>query len=85
MLLCDGRPRGIWPFSEALHAGRIGLWRAIQGYDPERGLAFSTYTWKLIMRRIWREVKLAERDYERGHHNHPFGQIPNRCWRMAYQ
>ena len=62
---------GHLPFSEALHAGRIGLWRAIQGYDPERGLAFSTYAWKPIMHRIWREVKLAERDYVRGRHNDP--------------
>jgi len=58
--------RGHLPFSEALHAGRIGLWRAILGFDPERGLAFSTYAWKPIMHRIWREVKLAERDYARG-------------------
>lgn len=56
---------GQLPFSEALHAGRIGLWRAILGYDPQRGLAFSTYAWKPIMHRIWREVKLAERDYVR--------------------
>jgi len=54
---------GHLPFAEALHAGRIGLWRAILGYDPERGLTFSTYAWKPIMHRIWREVKLAERDY----------------------
>jgi RNA polymerase sigma factor (sigma-70 family) len=59
------------PFSEALHAGRIGLWHAILGYDPERGLAFSTYAWKPIMHRIWREVKLAERDYGRGAQNWP--------------
>jgi RNA polymerase sigma factor (sigma-70 family) len=64
---------GHLPFSEALHAGRIGLWRAIQGYDPERGLAFSTYAWKPIMHRIWREVKLAERDHMRGHQNRPLG------------
>ena len=31
------------PFTEALQAGRVGLWRAIQGFDPTRGLAFSTY------------------------------------------
>jgi DNA-directed RNA polymerase specialized sigma subunit len=33
---------GMLPFAEALHAGRIGLWWAIVGYDPARGLAFST-------------------------------------------
>jgi RNA polymerase sigma factor (sigma-70 family) len=60
---------GPLPFAEALHAGRMGLWRAILGYDPQRGLAFSTYAWKPIMHRIWREVKLAERDYARGTQN----------------
>lgn len=62
---------GCLPFSEALQAGRIGLWRAIQGYDPERGLAFSTYAWKPIMHRIWHEVKLAERDYGHGRQTPP--------------
>lgn len=33
------------PFEERVQAGRIGLWRAILGYQPERGLAFSTYAW----------------------------------------
>jgi RNA polymerase sigma factor (sigma-70 family) len=66
---------GHLPFSEALHAGRIGLWRAILGYDPKRGLAFSTYAWKPIMHRIWREVKLAERDYMRRTQHCPLGTI----------
>jgi RNA polymerase sigma factor (sigma-70 family) len=66
---------GHLPFAEALHAGRIGLWRAILGYDPQRGLAFSTYAWKPIMHRIWREVKLAERDYMRGMQNCPFWKV----------
>jgi RNA polymerase sigma factor (sigma-70 family) len=66
---------GHLPFSEALHAGRIGLWRAILGYDPERGLAFSTYAWKAIMHRIWREVKLAERDHLQGTQNDPFWTV----------
>jgi RNA polymerase sigma factor (sigma-70 family) len=44
-------------FVEALHAGRIGLWHAIQGFDPTRGLAFSTYAWPCIMRQVWRAVK----------------------------
>src|SRR5512139_384273 len=57
---------GCLPFREALQAGRIGLWRAILGYDPQRGLAFSTYAWSVIMHRIWREVKLAERANQHG-------------------
>jgi len=34
--------------TEALHIGRIGLWRAILHYTPERGPAFSTYAWPCI-------------------------------------
>ncbi|MCP4423603.1 MAG: hypothetical protein GY803_03830 [Chloroflexi bacterium] len=30
-------------YDEALQAGRTGLWRAILGYDPERGTTFATY------------------------------------------
>jgi RNA polymerase sigma factor (sigma-70 family) len=53
------------PFAEALQAGRIGLWRAIRGFDPERGHAFSTYAWTTIMHHVWREVKLSERGHSR--------------------
>jgi len=56
---------GCLPFDEALQAGRIGLWRAIQGYDLQRGLAFSTYAWPAIMHQVWQAVKMAERYTER--------------------
>jgi len=49
---------GDLPFAEALQAGRIGLWRAILGFDPARGFAFSTYACPCIMRQVWRAVKL---------------------------
>jgi RNA polymerase sigma factor (sigma-70 family) len=52
---------GDLPFTEALQAGRIGLWRAVLGFDPTRGLAFSTYAWPSIMRYVWRAVKLDTR------------------------
>jgi RNA polymerase sigma factor (sigma-70 family) len=52
---------GHLPFAEALQAGRIGLWRAILHFDPQRGTAFSTYAWTCIMHRVWREVKLVDR------------------------
>jgi RNA polymerase sigma factor (sigma-70 family) len=48
---------GALPFGEALQAGRIGLWRAIVGFDTRRGLAFSTYAWPSIMHAVWRAVK----------------------------
>jgi len=52
---------GDLPYTEAVQAGRIGLWHAIQGFDSSRGLAFSTYAWPCIMRQVWREVKTHAR------------------------
>ena len=51
------RLRGL-PFEDAVHEGRIGLWRAIQGYDPRRGTRFSTYAVVAIKRSIWEAVDL---------------------------
>ena len=48
-------------FADALQAGRLGLWRAIRGYDPQRGLAFSTYAWPCIAHQVWAAVKAARR------------------------
>ncbi len=50
------------PYEEALQAGRIGLWHAIQGYDPARGTAFSTYAWVAIWRHIYRRGQELSRD-----------------------
>jgi RNA polymerase sigma factor (sigma-70 family) len=52
---------GELPFEEALQAGRIGLWRAILGFDPSRGFAFSTYAWPSIKHHVWRAVKAYRR------------------------
>jgi RNA polymerase sigma factor (sigma-70 family) len=46
---------------EALHVGRIGLWRALLGFDFTRGVAFSTYAWPAIMHHVWRAVKAHTR------------------------
>jgi RNA polymerase sigma factor (sigma-70 family) len=67
---------GPLPFAEALQAGRIGLWRAILAFDPQRGTAFSTYAWTSIMHHIWREVKLAERAHEQAANHLPLDQVP---------
>jgi RNA polymerase sigma factor (sigma-70 family) len=45
---------GVLTYEEALQAGRIGLWRALLGYDPGRGTAFSTYAWVAIRRHVRR-------------------------------
>ncbi len=49
-------------YEEALQAGRIGLWRAIQGYDPTRGTAFSTYAWVVIYRHVQRRANELNRE-----------------------
>jgi RNA polymerase sigma factor (sigma-70 family) len=58
------RREGSGPLSyeEALQAGRMGLWRALLGYDPERGTAFSTYAWVAIRRHIRRAATNVVRD-----------------------
>ena len=43
-------------YLEAVQAGRIGLWRALRQYDPQRGYAFSSYAVPAIKHAIWREV-----------------------------
>lgn len=59
--------RGCLSYEEAVHAGRIGLWRAIMGFDPGRGHAFSTYASVAIARHVWRAVELAEREERSAH------------------
>lgn len=51
---------GDLPYAEALHQGRIALGRALHGYDPTRGYAFSTYAVTAIQRAVWRAVKQAQ-------------------------
>ena len=53
---------GAIPYAEALQAGRIGLWRALRGYDPQRGTAFSTYAWVAICRQIHSRAKELQRE-----------------------
>ncbi len=47
-------------YSEAVQAGRIALWRAVRGYDPQRGYAFSSYAVPAIKRAIWQAVAQAK-------------------------
>ena len=47
---------GSLSFAEARHAGRIGLWHALQSYDPTRGTCFSSYAVPAIARAVWDEV-----------------------------
>jgi RNA polymerase sigma factor (sigma-70 family) len=51
---------GDFPYAEALHVGRIALWKALRRYDPTRGTAFSTYAVPAIQRAVWRAVAQAQ-------------------------
>ncbi len=77
---------GDLPYEEALQAGRTGLWRAIKGYDRQRGTAFSTYAWPAIMRSVWAAVKTHQQEAIR----RPLGvevdneqQEPAQLWEKA--
>lgn len=52
-----------WPgnltYGEVLQEGRMGLWQAILHFDPDRGVAFSSYAAVAIIRHIWRAVRRA--------------------------
>lgn len=56
--------RGWLSYEQAIHVGRIGLWRAVLGFDPGRGYAFSTYAGVVIARHVWRAVHRAEKEEE---------------------
>lgn len=51
--------RGDVACADLLQEGRIGLWQAVMHYDPDRGIAFSTYAWHAIARWMWRAVQRA--------------------------
>ena len=54
--------RGDLSFADALHAGRVGLWHALAGYDPTRGTHFSSYAVPAIARAVWAAVAAASRE-----------------------
>jgi RNA polymerase sigma factor (sigma-70 family) len=43
-------------YTDLLQEGRLGLWQAVMHFEPGRGVAFSTYAWVAIERRVWRAV-----------------------------
>jgi RNA polymerase sigma factor (sigma-70 family) len=52
---------GATAYDDLLQEGRMGLWRAIRGYDVGRGTRFSTYAWPIIARQVWRTIREEER------------------------
>ena len=59
--------RGDVVCADLVQEGRIGLWQAIMHYDPQRGIAFSTYAWHAIARRMWRAVLVGSRQRGQEH------------------
>ena len=53
--------RGGVAYEDLLQEGRIALWQAVLHFDPQRGVAFSTYAGVAIERRIWRAVARSNR------------------------
>jgi RNA polymerase sigma factor (sigma-70 family) len=51
-------------YAETLQEGRIALWRAILGFDPKRGTAFSTYASVAIARQVWHAVDRAKKEQQ---------------------
>ncbi len=49
------------PYEQALQAGRIALWHALLHFDPQRGVAFSSYAVVAILRRVDQERQRFQR------------------------
>lgn len=58
-LVVRRQQRGALPYVDVLHEGRLGLWRALLGYDEQRGTRFSTYAVPAIEHAVWRAVAQA--------------------------
>ena len=53
--------QGDMAYVDLLQEGCIGLWQVIMHFDPHRGVAFSSYAWRAIERRLWRALAVAAR------------------------
>jgi RNA polymerase sigma factor (sigma-70 family) len=56
--------RQVWndiPYEDLFQEGAIALWQAILHFDPQRGVAFSTFAWTVISRRFWQAIARLSR------------------------
>jgi RNA polymerase sigma factor (sigma-70 family) len=47
------------PYAELVQEGRLALWHAVLGFDPERGVRFATYGGLAVERALWAAVRRA--------------------------
>ncbi len=72
-------------YEELLQEGQIALWKAVLGFDPQRGVAFSTYAGRAIRNRIWSVVKRNKRPQgwlEPREEPNPLTIAEERLWRV---
>jgi RNA polymerase sigma factor (sigma-70 family) len=54
--------KGVIEGADLMQEGRIGLWQAIQHYDPERGRSFGGYAWVAIEWRLWAATENSDQE-----------------------
>jgi RNA polymerase sigma factor (sigma-70 family) len=53
--------RGGMAYDDLAQEGRIGLWKAVLGFDPQHGAAFSTFAVVVIKHRMWKAIARFKR------------------------
>lgn len=56
------RPKSSEERDSYIQAGRIGLWKALEKYDPTKGAALSTFAWNPIRWEIIKEIKAVTKN-----------------------
>ena len=72
-------------YEELLQVGRVALWKAVLGFDSERGVTFSTYAGTAIQNWVWRAVEQANRPQgwlEPQEEPNPLALAEDRLWRV---
>ena len=54
--------KGVMEYADLMQEGRIGLWQAIQQYDPARGRSFGSYAWVAIEWRVWSATENSDQE-----------------------
>ena len=77
---------GLATYDDVLQEGRIALWQAILHFDPQRGIAFSTYAGAAIQYRIWDTAQWADPPIPEPPVNSawdPLQAVDEKLWRTA--